>query len=241
MTDADWERLLADLCSPDVEVNQAVAAVEQLDRLAEPSDVPRLRELLRQGKNFFVREAAATPLARLEGARALPWLFEAKGAGEREGHDNDGLCFTIMELLQGHPEEVSPLLLEMLGGQKPQDRRNAAWASGFLPAAIAAEPLLAAVRDSSPGVRSAAVGSLASIKRDERVLRVLLGALQDPDEGVRISSAASLGYFGDQRAVPALRDALRDPPRNGSVPPPPTRWESWARAEQGGLPVVRPE
>jgi hypothetical protein len=39
----------------------------------------------------------------------------------------------------------------------------------------------------------------------------LIEALQHPDEGVRISAAHALGRVGDERALPALTNALSDP------------------------------
>lgn len=209
MAEQDWDRLVADLRAVVGDIDRAVDAVPALAALADASRVPDLYRLLRDDE-FFVREAAAEPLARLEGVRALPQLFEALSRGEQEGHDNDGLVFTIVELLESHPEEVRPLLLAMLRSPEPQERGHAAWALGFAPAEETLDPLLAALADQSPAVRGAAAGSLGSFGAD-KVIDPLLQALQDGDAGVRIDAAATLGYLGDRRAVPALEAAQRDP------------------------------
>ncbi len=205
MAEQDWDRLVADLRAVVDDIDRAVDAVPALAALADSSRVPELYRLL-QDDEFFVREAAAEPLARLEGVRALPQLFEALS----EGHDNDGLVFTIVELLESHPREARPHLLAMLHSPEPQERQHAAWALGFVPAEEALDPLLAALADQSPAVRGAVAGSLGRYAAD-KVIDPLLQTLQDGDAWVRIDVASTLGYLGDRRAVPALEAAQRDP------------------------------
>jgi HEAT repeat protein len=38
----------------------------------------------------------------------------------------------------------------------------------------------------------------------------MLPLLKDSDEQVRVDAASALGYFGDRRAEPELREALKD-------------------------------
>jgi bilin biosynthesis protein len=206
---SDWERIIADLL--DVEdVDRAVAACEALDRAADESWLPRLHGLLANGADFFVREAAAAPIARLEGLRALPQLLHALHLGEDEGHDNDGLSSIVTDLVWANPEEAAPTLLEMICGSLERQREDAAWLWGFAAKSLTPEPLLALLRDPSPRVRSAAVGSLGSFKGREDVFTSLVQALEDPNEGVRCSAASALGFYGDRRGVPPLRELLSD-------------------------------
>ncbi len=208
MTSAsDWERTVDDLRSSDIE--RAVQAIDVLDRIADATNVPDLYRLLRDD-DFFVREAAAVPLARIEGATALPALFEALDQGTLQGQDNDGLVATVSDLLEDNPRGAAPLLLRMISASAWKDREHAAWALGFLPPEVALQPLLTASRDESPQVRASAAGSLASFEGDS-VLAALLECLTDEDSQVRASAASSLGYLGDQRSVPVLRKALTDP------------------------------
>src|SRR5262245_35988266 len=158
MTQAEWDKLVTALGCFDADV--ALKAVHTLAERSEESDIPRLRELVINGKDFYLREAAAAPLARLEGIRCLPLLFEAKLKGEAEGHDNDGLCFVITELFEAHPAEIAPMLLEMVARTSSESRKNAAWGLGWVSPEIAMQPLLKALADESPDVRAAAAGSL---------------------------------------------------------------------------------
>ncbi len=205
---SEWHRLVEDLRSDD----RAVRAASIFGRVADESRVPDLYRLL-ESDDFFIREAAAEPLARLEGARALPALFTALTRGESEGHDNDGLVATVSDLLEDNPQGVAPLVLQMVSAPEWEQREHAAWALGFLPSDVALEPLLAALRDESPDVRSAAAGSLGSFEGED-VLLPLIECLRDDDKRVRVSAADALGYLGERQAVPALRKALDDPDKD---------------------------
>jgi HEAT repeat protein len=185
-------------------VDEAVAACERLDRLADASRTSALYALL-DDDEFFVREAAATPLARLEGIRALPALFRAATRGELDGHDNDGLTATICDLLEAEAGAAAPLLLEMLTSADAATRANGAWALGFVVPHAPADRLVESLcSDCDARVRSSAAGSLSSFTRTAGVYEALSTALDDPDESVRISAIASLGYLGDRRAIDVL-------------------------------------
>jgi HEAT repeat protein len=185
-------------------VDAAVAACDRLDRLADASRVTALYALL-DDESFFVREAAATPLARLEGVRALPALFRASTRGELDGHDNDGLTATIADLLQTEARPAAPLLLEMLASPDAAVRAHGAWALGFVAAHAPVQPLIESIRgDCDARVRSCAAGSLPSFERAVGVYEALSAALDDSDESVRISAISSLGYLGDRRAIDLL-------------------------------------
>ena len=89
---SEWDRILGDLTSVENDVDRAVAAWDSLDRAADESWLPKLHHLLAKGENFFLREAAATPIARLESLKALPQLLHALQLGEDEGHDGNANC-----------------------------------------------------------------------------------------------------------------------------------------------------
>jgi HEAT repeat protein len=207
MTTTQWGRILADLRAED-DVDRVVQAARQLNVVATQAHLPELYRLI-QDDDWFIREAAAEPLARLEGVQALPLLFRALTRGQHQGQDNDGLSTMIVEVLETHQSECAPLLLAILQDADSTSRENAAWALGWQPAAIALAPLVRAARDCDAGVRAAAAGSLSSFKAAGSV-DALLPLLYDSDEQVRVSAAAALGNLGDQYAVPALRSALHD-------------------------------
>jgi bilin biosynthesis protein len=210
---SEWDRIIADL--HDVEdIDRAVAACEALDKSADESWLPRLHQLLANGRDFFVREAAAVPIARLEGLRALPQLLHALQLGEEEGHDNDGLSSVVEGLVSANPEEAAPALLRMIRGPSERQRSDSAWLWGYAAKALSPEPLLELLSDPSPRVRSAAVGSLGSFEGREDVFASLVQALEDPDEQVKCSAASALGFYGDRRAVSPLRRLLSDSPES---------------------------
>ncbi len=204
-----WDRIIAELNNVE-DIDRAVAASNVLDQAADESCLPQLHQLLSQSKNFFVREAAAVPIARLEGLRALPQLLRALELGQEEGHDNDGLVSVISDLVWTNPEEAAPVLLKMIKDPSERSRRNAAWLWGFAAKVLPTEPLLVLLSDPSSCVRSAAVGSLGSFKGCENAFASLVEALKDPDDQVKMSGASALGFFGDKRAVPPLRALFSD-------------------------------
>lgn len=206
MTWYSWIQLIDDLRSDDE--NLIFNASETISKVADKSHIADLYYLL-QDASFIVREAVAIPLARLEGVNALPALFQALTRGFQEGYDNDGLSATIADLLEDHQAAAAPVLLSMLSSADNNVRDHAAWGLGFVASEVTADPLLLLLSDASVSVRSSAVGSLTSFENDPRVLDVLLGALQDSSEQVRISAASSLGYLGDQRAVEPMKTMLK--------------------------------
>lgn len=207
MTSTEWERILADLHAQD-DVDRIVQAAARLDDVANEAHLPDLYRLI-QDDDWFIREAAAVPLARLAGVDALPLLFQALFRGQQQGQDNDSLSTMVVEVLEAYREECAPLLLSMLDNPNPPIRVHGAWALGWQPAVVALAPLLAALHDPDANVRGAAAGSLSSFKVDG-VMEALLPLLFDSDDQVRVDVVASLGYLGDRRALPALQAALQD-------------------------------
>ncbi|CAN7558026.1 HEAT repeat domain-containing protein [Polaromonas sp. LjRoot131] len=90
-----WNEIVSGLSNPDVPT--CVAAASKLYTDATPEDIPRLLSLL-DSDDFFVREAAAGPLATLAGPAALPQLLKAYQRGFDEGHDNDGFSAALLEI-----------------------------------------------------------------------------------------------------------------------------------------------
>lgn len=113
-----WQHLIDDLRNSK-DVDLAFRASQFISEYADESCVPDLYALL-QDENFYIRETAADPLARLEGINALPALFMMLTRGEEDGHDNDGICEIIGSLIESDKKEALPLLLEML--KSPQKK-----------------------------------------------------------------------------------------------------------------------
>src|SRR5580765_6245634 len=89
MDSETWSDIETDLRNYD-DSRKCLRAVERLRLESTQEDIPRLLELLKAGEDFFIREAAAWPLAHLAGVQYLPELFAAYQKGFDDGHDNDG-------------------------------------------------------------------------------------------------------------------------------------------------------
>ncbi|MEQ1922512.1 MAG: HEAT repeat domain-containing protein [Pyrinomonadaceae bacterium] len=128
MDDNRWIQLIADIQGDNIEA--MVEACDHLQNEAEPSDVPRLLQLL-QHESFVVREAASWPLAIVGGSAVLPELFTALQRGYGEGLDNDGLQTALVELVQLHPEDSREKLLELKNSSNQIFQEYADWLLEF--------------------------------------------------------------------------------------------------------------
>lgn len=90
------------------DVDECVTAASRLHKESETGDVAKLVALLNDN-SFFVREAAAWPLAELAGPAVLRELFVAYQRGFDEGHDNDGFSAALLEVPALHPATRSML------------------------------------------------------------------------------------------------------------------------------------
>lgn len=201
--EAELDRIIANL--REASGTEALDSVNALDEAADENWLPQLKKLLAEDQDIVVREAAAIPIIRLEGLNALPQLLYANHLGEEEGHDNDTLAGLIVDLVERDPAPAAPLLREWICDPLDWRRSMAAWLWGFAARSVTAELLLTALDDPSPGVRAAAAGSLASFTGEEEVFAALVHACRDKDRAVRASAAGALGYYGDRRAMPALK------------------------------------
>ncbi len=130
MLDASaWTDIVAALETRDVDAN--VAAAERLHAEASVEDVPKLLALLRDGHDFFTREAAAWPLAELVGPTVLRELFAAYQKGFDEGHDNDGFTAALIEVPALFPTEARPALLALVGTETGAVQDHAKWLLAF--------------------------------------------------------------------------------------------------------------
>jgi HEAT repeat protein len=212
LSDQEWNDLLAILRDPDPEEEEEEDAGERLRTTTDSSRVLDLYALLREKNNVWMRELAAEPLARLEGIRALPALFEAQQLGRQERHDNDGLDTILVVLLTTHQQEAASLLVRILSDLTSELRCQAVWGLSFLSKDLVLEPLLQALDDDVPEVRVEAARSLSSESfMSHETMSALLQALRDPESSVRVEAAYSLGALSVQDAAPAaLRSTLMD-------------------------------
>jgi hypothetical protein len=129
MSEAEWTELL-DALHDWTDSERAVAASAKLRRSATKDDVPRLFTLLKD-ESFFVREAAAWPLSDLGVTSALPDLLEALHRGFQEGHDNDGLCAVLADMVGANSRNAEIRLKQILASGEPHLREHARWLLEF--------------------------------------------------------------------------------------------------------------
>jgi hypothetical protein len=123
-----WSEVVAALDSRDAEA--AVTAAERLHAEADAADVSNLLALL-ESSNFFVREAAAWPLAELAGPFVLRELFEAYQLGFDEGHDNDGFAAALLEIPALFPVEAKLSLERIISAASEPLSGHARWLLEF--------------------------------------------------------------------------------------------------------------
>lgn len=207
MGNSSWTQLIQDLYSDNVD--RAVRACEEISKTADETNITDLYLLL-EDDSFFIREAAAFPLARLEGVRALPALFRAYTRGIQDGHDNDGMNVTIGDLLEENQQAALPLLENMLLNEDKDVRANGAWALGFVAEQLSPAILLNLLEyESDLEVKLAAIGSLGSFNGYPQVVEKLIDLLGDVNEQVLIGAISSLGYLGDKRAIAPVKEVLQ--------------------------------
>ena len=123
-----WTEIIEALSSKNVEV--CVEAAERLHKEAGTEDIPNLLALLRTD-DFFVREAAAWPLAELAGATLLPELLAAYQRGFDDGHDNDGFTAALLEIPYLHPDRLPHSIASIIAAGTEPALGHAKWLREF--------------------------------------------------------------------------------------------------------------
>jgi HEAT repeat protein len=167
--------------------------------------VPRLHEALDQfldQGNFYGRDLIAGILAGIQGPAALAVLLRA--SARDLGDDQDSLQTEIIELLRADPVTGRRTAFEFVNGDTPQLRLAGLWALGFVVDARDVELLAAAATDADATVRSTAIDSIPDPANNDQAFRVLVRALTDLNEQVRVSAVNRLGYTGRADAVAPL-------------------------------------
>lgn len=142
------------------DIKAAVKAAKTISKMADVGNIKQLYALV-QSEDIFIREAVAEPLGRLEGVRALPALFHALNTGERDGHDNDTLTSTIIDVVESGKKNAAPFLLKMLKSHNAGKRADAIWALGFISSVLAPDVFFDVyLNDPDPEVRSMAADAL---------------------------------------------------------------------------------
>jgi hypothetical protein len=129
MDETAWNHVISDLAARDVEKN--VSAAKRLYDESTGADVPRLLAILQEGEDFFVREAAAWPLALLAAPDVLHELLVGYQRGFDEGHDNDGFTTALIEGTSLFPREMKAALTNIIASAEEPMRGYAQWLLEF--------------------------------------------------------------------------------------------------------------
>lgn len=202
---AQWRKLFRRIRMTDDEddVDGAIEAAEELNRIATEADLPRLKRMMRDENRWFA-EQAATPIIRLMGIKSLPLMVQAVV----QGSINGGLERMIADLVNGNKKAAFPYLLPCAKNPDAKIREIAV----FLFACAAPESTLDSVRwavdDPNAGVRVEAARHLSSFRNDSETFECYVQLLGDSVEEVRYSAVGGLAELGDLRALPKLEEIV---------------------------------
>lgn len=179
---------------------------ETLGSIGKPA-TPFLLEALAHHPNPVVRRASAKTLTLIGDPAALESLLEAFL------HDEDTVVHgSAAAGLAQLGEPSVPHLLEVLASPKYSEntKGHAAWALAFI-GSKAKEYLYREIASDSVEVRAAVVGAIAKIAREEpeeAAFNLLINALTDTAETVRIEAASALANAAYKPAIPNLVELL---------------------------------
>lgn len=185
-----------------------LGAAEALGQIGDQRATEPLIELLEDDKKQ-VRETTIKALASLKDSRAVLSLLDVLNQSTIRPRLRTEIIESLGEIGDSRATE---LLINTLQEDDDSGARGAAAkALGGIGDHRAFGALSHALRyDDATFVRSYAVYAMANIGGTLAV-DILVGALNDPDLGVRGAAALQLGKLGDPRAIDALIIALDDP------------------------------
>ncbi|MEG3940368.1 HEAT repeat domain-containing protein [Microcoleus sp. S36b_A3] len=179
---------------------------ETLGLIGKPA-TPFLVEALAHHPNPVVRRASAKTLTLIGDPVALPALLEAFL------HDDDTVVHGSSAAALAQLGEPSvPHLLEVLASPKHSEntKGHAAWALAFI-GSKAKKYLYREIASDSVEVRAAVVGAIAKIAQEEpeeAAFNLLVNALTDTAEIVRVEAASALGITAYKPAISNLIELL---------------------------------
>lgn len=185
-----------------------LAFAETLGQIGEVA-TPLLVEALLHHEDVVLRRAAAKTLTLIADPKAVPALLQAFL------HDTDTVVRgSAAGALARTGVAAAPGLLEILAHPDySQDiKGHAAWALAFM-GAEAADYLFQALHADNLDVRCAVIGAIAQVAKenlDPQACQVLLEALRDKEELIRVEACAALGQLSYPPAFPHLLAALQD-------------------------------
>ncbi len=182
-------------------------AAETLGLAALSPAVPALVEVLRdRHEEASVKSAAATALARLRDATAIPLLVEELTRVDEHSSRN------VAEAIAAFGTMATPALLELL--VDPSRAVARVWAArilGQIGDARAVDDLVARLNDRDDRLRMAAAEALGAIGDPRALQSIVRATLRDPAPQVRAHAAGAVAQIEGERAVDVMVAALADP------------------------------
>lgn len=181
---------------------------ETLGQIGEVA-TPFLVDALLHDPDVVLRRSAAKTLTLIADPTAVPALIQAFL------EDSDTVVRgSAAGALARTGAAAVPGLLEILAHPDyPQDTKgHAAWALAFM-GAEAADHLFDALNSDNLDVRCGVIGAIAQVAKenfDSRACTVLINALTDREELIRVEACAALGQLNYPPAFPHLLGALQD-------------------------------
>ncbi|KAM3091174.1 HEAT repeat domain-containing protein [Phormidesmis sp. 146-12] len=187
------------------EENTNVLATFALGLLGCERVVPQLLNALKDEEEF-IRGLAVLALSKVGTSSAIEGVLQALQALD----DPDVSEVAAELLIQLANESALPGLLQILENEWLDSdlRVRAAKALMTIGVEDAIEGLLQALQDRNFEVSCAVADILKAARKEERASRELLEKIKDGDYYVRSQSTISLGYLGDDRAIPLLIAAI---------------------------------
>lgn len=192
----------------DPNANVRLAAIAGLSGRAEDMVVPALVEALTD-TSLDVRMGAVGALGSAASVDAFEGLLKALPAAPPEARDR--IADALARAGRAH---LFNRMDELLASPEKDVRIGIAWTLGKLEDERGIPYLHQLLRDGDAALRASAAGALAKIET-KASLDAVLDAVGDPDPKARaavVNAIARLGK-GDERAVRAMTERLRDPDR----------------------------
>jgi HEAT repeat protein len=156
---------------------------------------------------------AKSPSSRQEAAFALLNYIQEAKRWQSLSDLNDQLRFDREKFLRENPEFV-PKLIETFKSARGSDPKVAQYVSQVLSLVggpEASEVLLETLKEGGPAEQEIFVMIALGKLREARAVPLILERIDSSDAGVKYAALFALGFFDDERAVRALKQALNNP------------------------------
>jgi HEAT repeat protein/tRNA A-37 threonylcarbamoyl transferase component Bud32 len=190
-----------------IEGKDPVARLHIINVLAR-FNLPKVQQAVQgqlKDSSKFIRSAALSALAKMDGAFDMPLLVSMLRDPEIEVQ-NKAVDVVVKA---NHPETIK-YLVDVLKDENEYARRAAVEVLNVVGTSKSVKYLLEVIADSDWWVRTRAADALGKIG-GPRVVDAVLGLIKDENQDIRRAAIEILNQTKDERAVAQLIEATRDP------------------------------